>query len=174
MAITISGNGITSANISDGTITNADINASAAIDGSKISGDFGKVLQVVSARDTTQTSINSSGTYTDIGLSAAITPSATSSSVLVIFTITAKLQPGESYRIRLLRDSTVVHTDTANVIAFGGSNYVYMKTPHQFFDTSISTTSSVTYKVQAITPGGEIDFQDNGADSEITLIEIGA
>ncbi len=57
MAITISGNGITSSeiasntitsgNIADGTITNADINASAAIAGSKLSG-AGKVLQVVS------------------------------------------------------------------------------------------------------------------------------
>jgi len=47
MAITISGSGITSANIADGTIVNADVNASAAIDGSKISGSFGKVLQVV-------------------------------------------------------------------------------------------------------------------------------
>jgi hypothetical protein len=36
MAITISGSGITSANIADGTIVNADINSSAAIDGSKL------------------------------------------------------------------------------------------------------------------------------------------
>ncbi len=45
MAITISGSGITSANIADGTIVNADINSSAAIDGSKLTG-AGKVLQV--------------------------------------------------------------------------------------------------------------------------------
>jgi hypothetical protein len=38
MAITISGSGITSANIADGTITNGDIHPSAAIDGSKLSG----------------------------------------------------------------------------------------------------------------------------------------
>ena len=38
MAITISGSGITSANIADGTIVNADINSSAAIDGSKLTG----------------------------------------------------------------------------------------------------------------------------------------
>jgi len=45
MAITISGSGITSANIADGTITNADINASAGIDGSKLSGlSFGASL----------------------------------------------------------------------------------------------------------------------------------
>jgi hypothetical protein len=38
MAITISGSGITSANIADGTITNGDIHPSAAIDGSKLTG----------------------------------------------------------------------------------------------------------------------------------------
>jgi hypothetical protein len=38
MAITISGSGITSANIADGTITNGDIHPSAAIDGSKLAG----------------------------------------------------------------------------------------------------------------------------------------
>ncbi len=38
MAITISGSGITSSEIADGTITNADINASAAIVESKLSG----------------------------------------------------------------------------------------------------------------------------------------
>ena len=38
---------IQSLGITDGTIVNADINASAAIAGTKISGSFGKVLQVV-------------------------------------------------------------------------------------------------------------------------------
>ena len=38
--------------IQDNTIVNADINSSAAIAGSKISGSFGKVLQVVNAIDT--------------------------------------------------------------------------------------------------------------------------
>jgi hypothetical protein len=43
---------ITSAKIVDGTIVNADINASAAIVTSKLSG-AGKVLQVVTATDST-------------------------------------------------------------------------------------------------------------------------
>jgi hypothetical protein len=44
---------ITSAKIVDGTIVNADINASAGIVSSKLSGT-GKVLQVVTATDSTQ------------------------------------------------------------------------------------------------------------------------
>ncbi len=38
MALVLNGSGITSANIVDGTIVNADINSSAAIDGSKLTG----------------------------------------------------------------------------------------------------------------------------------------
>ena len=38
MALVLHGSGITSANIADGTIVNADINSSAAIDGSKLTG----------------------------------------------------------------------------------------------------------------------------------------
>ena len=175
MAITISGSGITSANIADGTIVNADINSSAAIAGTKVSGSFGKVLQVVHARDTTQTSVASSSTYTDIGLSATITPSATTSSILAFFTITAKHGAAEGYRVRLLRDSTVIHTDSANTTQVDGLTYIYLKTPHQFYDTTVSTTSAVAYKVQVTTYlSNSVDFQDNGADSEITLMEIGA
>ena len=39
--------------IQDNTIVNADINSSAAIAGSKISGSFGKVLQVVQTTSNT-------------------------------------------------------------------------------------------------------------------------
>ena len=42
---------INSANITDGSIVNADINASAAIASSKIAGGLGKILQVVSTQN---------------------------------------------------------------------------------------------------------------------------
>ena len=51
---------VTSAKIVDGAILNADINSSAAIAGSKISGSFGKVLQVINAVDASETSTTSS------------------------------------------------------------------------------------------------------------------
>ena len=55
---TITGLQINSANIVDGSIVNADINASAAIASTKISGSFGKILQVV---QTTKTNTFSGG-----------------------------------------------------------------------------------------------------------------
>ena len=62
MAITINGSGITSANIADGTITNADINSSAAIDNSKSA-----VNVVFHAYESTTTTLTDS-TYVKIAL----------------------------------------------------------------------------------------------------------
>ena len=79
MATTITGSGVN--NIVDGTITNADINASAAIAGSKLSG-AGKVLQVVSASTSGDISTTSSG-FQATGLVVSITPLNTSSKLFV-------------------------------------------------------------------------------------------
>ena len=79
MAITISGSGITSANIADGTIVNADINSSAAIDGSKLTG-AGKVLQVVS--DTNDNAITTTSNTNVLIASVTITVSGGSTVVL--------------------------------------------------------------------------------------------
>ena len=70
MAITISGNGITSANIADGTITTDDINASAAIDGSKISADFGKVLGYKRIHSNSGTNITATNTWVKVASSS--------------------------------------------------------------------------------------------------------
>jgi hypothetical protein len=84
MAITISGSGITSANIADGTIVNADINSSAAIAGTKVSGSFGKVLQVVQTVKNDTWSSNTNALTEVTGLTASLTPSSTTSKILVM------------------------------------------------------------------------------------------
>jgi hypothetical protein len=65
---------IQSLGITDGTIVNADINASAAIAGTKISGSFGKVLQVVQGTNTTATT-TTSASFVTTNITASITPS---------------------------------------------------------------------------------------------------
>lgn len=193
MAITISGNGITSANISDGTITNADINASAAIDGSKISGDFGKVLQVVSVTKT-DTASHSSDTWTDIsGMTVNITPSSTNSKILIMVSTTISGSGGAQF-IRLNRVITggdvltpptspgsrsgVFIASENNGHGNGAETYA-----NHFFD-SPNTTSQCTYKLQWRWQGGTIylnrsrDDTDNASFprgvSSITVMEIGA
>jgi hypothetical protein len=82
MATTITGSGVD--NIIDGTITNADINASAAIVGSKLNG-AGKVLQVVQVADTSH-SILGSSLHTLMSLS--LTPLVSNSSFILMCTVT--------------------------------------------------------------------------------------
>jgi len=79
-------NGTTGINkIQDGTITNADINASAAIAASKLSGT-GKVLQVVNDTDTGAAVTTTSSSWQDIsGLSCQLTTTETNSKVLIYF-----------------------------------------------------------------------------------------
>ena len=86
MAITISGSGITSANIADGTIVNADINSSAAIAQSKTaavtSSDMpvGSIVQVVNVDGTTETSTTGTS-WTSTAASLTITPKFSNSKI---------------------------------------------------------------------------------------------
>lgn len=147
----------------------------------------GKVLQVVAATYGTETT-STSTTWADTGLTASITPSATSSKVLVtvvipyrLFVLTNVAKAG----IRLLRGSTFIFGDEsasapqslqsqangATAIVYGG-----------FFTASFldnpSTTSSTTYKAQfAINNTADSQnmlVQSNSNDSTIILQEIGA
>ncbi len=86
MAITISGSGITSANIADGTIVSADINSSAAIDGSKLTGVASVNQAQVQTHLITSSSqaIGTANIHNNItGLSATITPTTASKRIKV-------------------------------------------------------------------------------------------
>ncbi len=86
MATTITGSGVD--NIIDGTIVNADINASAGIVGSKLTGT-GKVLQVVSNTFNTQSSVlyNATPQVFPSGFELSITPISTTSKILVSYNV---------------------------------------------------------------------------------------
>jgi len=114
----------------------------------------GKVLQVV--QGTTETQIYSTSASDDM-ISQAITPTATSSSILVmgVLMIGAGTNPNGGFK--LLRDSTALGaTSTQRECAdsfwcpddhFNGDNeYTIQPFSFTFLDTGISTTSSTTYK----------------------------
>ena len=139
--------------IQDGTIVNADINASAAIAGTKINGSFGKVLQVVNVFTTTETT-SSSTTYADIGLGATITPSSTSSKILVITSIPIRkrIQTSGSSNdggahLKLVRGSTDLKV-IGQYIAWDNQNNWGQETPSMTWLDSPSTTSATVYKIQ--------------------------
>lgn len=147
----------------------------------------GKVLQVVQATYSTAVSLSTT-TFTDTGLSATITPSSTSSKILVYVNqqiyILATSGGTATGSIQLLRGSTVVYQPQSNKQGFGISNApagrydLQLMYPVTYLD-SPSTTSAVTYKTQGaslITSGGnQIIFQqDSTGVSVMTLLEIGA
>jgi hypothetical protein len=107
MAITISGSGITSANIADGTIVNADINSSAAIAASKLTGT-GKVLQVVSftTNSNGNVTVNSSDTTLNPDIYKSITPIKSGSNILITIRWTGELSCSAIVGINVLRDGS--------------------------------------------------------------------
>jgi hypothetical protein len=184
---------IQSLGITDGTIVNADINASAAIAGTKISGSFGKVLQVVHTTYQSQAT-TSSPTPSDVsGFSATITPSSTSSKVLVLVSVQMG-GVGNSYGfILLLRGSTSLIVGNgasgSQINTFISSGYIdgaaAMRGGSNSYLDSPNTTSATTYKIQMGSGNSNafyINRQDQSANgaytqfpvSSITLLEIGA
>jgi hypothetical protein len=163
--------------IQDNTIVNADINSSAAIAGSKISGGVGKVLQVVNAVQATEVTSNSAS-YSDTGLTASITPSATSSKVLVISSNDCtKLSADTSVAIRCYRDSTeiggtIIGRKIADTDDSGKSQSVFSFT---ILD-SPSSTSALTFKTQFCnaSANGTVRINAGSGSSTMCLMEIGA
>ncbi len=144
-----------STNIADGTIVNADINASAAIASTKLSG-AGKVLQVVQTSKT-DTFTTASTSFTDVtGLSVSITPSSASNKILITFQINGSQDVGVNRSsLRMLRDSTVINAGAvagSRSPALGGfssdNNTIPSAPVSGIFLDSPATTSSITYKIQ--------------------------
>jgi hypothetical protein len=140
----------------------------------------GKVLQVVMGTYATGTS-SSSGTPADTGLTATITPSLTTSKVLVIASQNGcRKSDGNSANalvLTLLRGGS-------SLITFAGSLLYAPTLQHQMnaansvaYLDSPSTTSATTYKTQfANLAGGaaSVSVQANNETSTIILLEIGA
>jgi hypothetical protein len=148
-------------------------------------GGGGKVLQVVSATSTTATSITSTS-FTDANLSATITPTLTTSKVLVLFTVTvfaSRNSTSNTNDAQIVRNSTVV-TDFGNqsffhAIGAAGATIVEKHDTKAFhYLDSPASTSALTYKLQGrvstTANSNTIIFQPNSSVSSILLMEIGA
>jgi hypothetical protein len=166
---------IQSLGITDGTIVNADINASAAIAGTKLSG-AGKVLQVLQSTTSTQQSITS-GTHADLtSLNVAITPATTASKFLIMYSVQFFANHDDGINIRILRNSTtIVNTGSTTEFYYAGSaggGNIRARTSYQFLDAP-STTSAITYKLTAGRHSGTVQVNEGGHfQSSITVMEI--
>ena len=168
-----------------------------------ISGDSGgtavttatqKILQVVQSVKTDTASVGGA-TFADIGLSASITPSSSSSKILVQVQANTGASAGFSMKTRLMRDSTAIHigdaagsrprasTENTGTYSTGTPSYNSFPVSIIFLD-SPSTTSAVTYKVQYASYNSfTIYINRSGSDlntseyeartaSSITLMEV--
>ena len=152
------------------------------IDGSgSITGVPGSILQVVQGKYETQVQISSTS-LADTGLSATITPTSSSSKILVTVTQQYFLDSTNysAASIQLLRDSTGLLTDVngRNLITY--ANGASAVSDGSMFSISYldspATASAVTYKTQARVQlsGHNIYLQRDNATSTITLMEVAA
>jgi hypothetical protein len=130
----------------------------------------GTVLQVVTGTTTTQTSTGS-GTYSDAGLSASITPKSTSSKVLVFAQLNWYNSSTNKMNFNLVRGSTQINE--TNPLGGDANN---LDSGH-FLTVldSPATTSATTYKVQFKTNAGASYLRASSvAICTIYLIEVAA
>lgn len=146
-------------------------------------GGGGKVLQVVQATSTTATTIATT-TYTDTNLSASITPSATTSKVLVLVNQQRRFSKNgndQGIGIRIMRNGSSVFSAAGSDFNYAGTSgtsiFEHSVTALSYLD-SPATTSAITYKTQGnindTSSSGSSVWQQGSNPSTITLLEIGA
>jgi hypothetical protein len=145
--------------------------------GGTISGVPGIVLQVVNATYATETN-TSSGTYADSGLTASITPSSTSSKILVAVNLCGCLKDTGNTGLdsRLVRNSTALYVMSRGAAETGNTTKNDIGSISTSYLDSPATTSSTTYKVQIASTSGITQGRicQNNVTSTITLMEIAA
>jgi len=184
--ITPSDNTVTNAKIVDSTIQLAKLSATGTKDATTfLRGDNtfaeaggGKVLQVVQASTTTSYTTSSSSFVAASGMEVSITPSATSSKVLVF--VTMNFQEGVAGSGAY---ATIYRNNTTNLEANGfvyhglatGASYKFSSQEPMHYLDSPNTTSATTYTVYFSRDGsGSATVNFNNSRGVITAIEIGA
>ena len=152
-----------------------EVKAIAAPTGYKLAMPAGHILQVVQAVKT-DTFTTTSSSFVDItGVSKTITPSASSSKVLVTATLNIgnSASSGHIVMVRLVRGSTVIAQGDAagnrqRVFAIAGQHQANIDQNNvtvNFIDEP-STASAVTYKVQIQTEGQTATVNRSGVDGD--------
>ena len=155
-----------------------DINSGATLDatGATVTGAIGKVLQVVANQ------LNASGYTTDVqawiaivDMDVAITPSATSSKVLVSFNCGGySVLDNQAIQIRIKRDTTIVR-ECGRWAYQRSDDYTSLPISITYLD-SPSTTSEVTYTIEMYVDAGSLHInRDGDTNGGVTIAqEIGA
>jgi hypothetical protein len=188
MAIAINGagtiTGITAGGLPDGVIQGADL----------ASGVGGKVLQVVSVTKVDTFNTTSTSFVAITGLTIDITPTATTSKILVLWNVDTGSAAGYNGAIQLNRDGTPIGGGTAASARPTGQFHhltptaaTELNSAGTFLDpnTPADTSTAITYNFEGLTEGSTglyVNRSTADADntqyvrssSSITLMEIGA
>jgi hypothetical protein len=146
-------------------------------DGSWASAGGGKVLQVVQGTKTGAT-YTVSGTFVTTNLYATITPSSTSSRIMMIATSSNSLEQSGGMQIALYR-GTSGNGSGSSVATLGNSASVSGYVEGMTFNwlDSPASTSALTYTLMQLSRNGSslIGFMaEQGGTASILLLEIGA
>jgi len=166
---------LTSADITDGIISSADI-ANGAITSAKLaSGVGGKVLQVITATDSTQRSTTSSSFVTGSNtLSVSITPSSTSNKIFITCHSAISIAAaGYVWNGTIYRDSTNLGDATYGLGRFqmGSTGDRGSQMAFHYLD-SPSSTSAITYQLYFKADGSTNYVNYGGTKGSITVFEI--
>ena len=163
----------------NGQVLTADSTTATGLKWATPAGGGGKVLQVVNATYSTQASSTSS-TYADSGLTASITPSASTSKILVLVSQQIGLLNTSSSELvmnsNIVRGATQLMENQFLIRAtLYGSELANNQVWSPVYLDSPSTTSSTTYKCQFKNTNttGTMYVQRGNLMSTITLMEIG-
>ena len=143
-----------------------------------IDGSVGKIAQVLQSQANSPTTVSTTS-YSSIGLSQAITCSATSSKVLIMGYVKFSLSTSNADRgfgLRIRRDTTAIQTSTHLYDAYGKSTNSDFwdgdRFPFMYID-SPSSTSAITYSVRVGTWNSHsVGFNNDSAYSQIQCWEI--
>ena len=126
--------------------------------GSAVTFPAGHIIQVQSFAYTDDNKSGTGTSFADTGLTVSITPTATSSKIMVMAQVSMGASTNYRFAIRLVRDSTNIFIAdpsglTSTTLATAGhqgsgGNMIDVTFPVMFLD-SPSTTSATTYKIQA-------------------------
>ena len=180
MALVLSGDGTVTGlavgGLPDGTVDAGtlatDSVTAAKLEASAITGadlPTGSVLQVIESTSLDTTTI-ASISFQDLDLNVAITPSSTSSKILVMVDFAYTQDGGENHRghIQILRDTTAIGNHLVGYDSPGGD--VGFGCHIQKLDAP-SSTSEITYKAQARTENTSSQFRPQASGS-IVVMEI--
>lgn len=193
MPIVINGSGTVSGisvgGLPDGCV-DADTLANGAASGTKLELPTGSVIQTKYGSTTTQVQLTSNSAYQEVGFSTSITPTSSSSDIMVLCDLPWDLYtngPNGEAGIRFKLTRTVGGTETTLFedtnaastynYASSGNGQVRASRIINYKDTTINTTSATTYKVYCLplnTTSNATKVATNSTLAAMILMEIKA